>query len=106
MGAGKYRHRVEIQWDRGTTQDASGWPTADQKTSAWRWGEVLDLSGLELIRAQALHAEAKVQFTTRYMEGLTPAHRIKFGSRVLAIHHVSNPDARKRETVCLCSEAR
>ena len=106
MKAGTLRHRIEIQQDRGTSQDDYGQPEETWRTCAKRWAEVLDLSGRELERAQQTFAEATVQVKMRYNADLTTRHRIKHGSRILAINHVSNPDGRKQETLCLCSEAR
>ena len=106
MRSGTLRHRIEIQWDRSTSQDDYGQPEESQETSARRWAQVLDLSGRELAQAQQTKADVTVQVRMRFFDGLTTAHRIKIGDRILAINHVANPDGRKIETLCMCSEAR
>lgn len=68
------------------------------------WGEVNDLSGLELVRAQAKAAESAVRVTVRHRPGITVGHLIEHGERELEIVAVLDTEGRDREMTLLCKE--
>lgn len=103
MKAGKLRQRVEIQ-ARTTTQDSFGAPVPSWATVATVWANVLDQGSRELWQAQQVRPDLTTLVTIRYYAGLTPRHRIKYGSRILNIDSVANPDGQKREHSLMCKE--
>ena len=103
MQAGKLRHRVAIQAATDTrTSDGSitrTWATADTV-----WASVEPLTGRELTEAMKVAGMATLRVTIRYYSGLTTAHRLLFGTRVLEIVNVGNTDERNRTLAVLCTE--
>lgn len=94
INPGLLRHRVEIQ-EANETQDNSGfpvpsWPAVFTNVKAF----VEPLSGTELFEARQLHAEVTHRITARYLAGITPKHRIQWGTRVFDILAVLNLEER------------
>lgn len=109
--AGRLRHRVSIQARQGTgTQDAYGQTTNTTDpwvTVATRWADVRPLEGTEkFVATQSVQVSPEVFFrvTMRYYAGLTPQHRLLFGSRVLEIEAVLNVDERNHRMDLACRE--
>lgn len=104
--AGELRHVVTVQSQAATLGDRG------QKTAAWTSqtpqarAKIETLSGREGENARQLYASASLQVTMRYWPGLTPQHRLLFGSRVLEIGHVDNLEQRDEWHVVLCSESK
>lgn len=104
--AGELRHVVTVQ------AQASGTGSRGQKTGAWESqtpqarAKIETLSGREAENARQLYAQASLQVTIRYWPGLTPKHRLLFGSRQLEIGHVDDLEQRNEWHVLLCSEAK
>jgi len=97
--AGSLRHRITIQ-QLTTSQDAYGgiietW--TDLKTV---WADVSPLSGREFWEAQQINSQIEGKIVIRYMTGVKPDMRVKFGSRYLYIEAVINPKE-KRELLHL-----
>ena len=104
MEGGKIRHRVQLQSAVYSRNDY-GEPIPVWTTYGTRWAEVKDLSGRELYQAQQINAEVTIGVKLRYMTGIEPAHRLLFGSRILEIGAILNPDNRKIELNILCVES-
>lgn len=108
MQSGKLRHHVTIQ---SRPAQADGY---NQRSGAWAdlkpnvWADVQDLSGLELIRAQKIVAEATVLITMRgfpdWRTVIRPSCRAINGARIFDIKYIGNPDGRDRELHLLCTE--
>jgi len=83
-----------------------------QKTAAWAnqtpqaRAKIETLSGREAENARQNYASATLKVTMRYWPGLTPKHRLLFGSRVLEIGHVDDLEQRNEWHVLLCSESK
>ena len=106
MRVGRLRHRIEIQ-KNSPTRDSYGEKSDNWQTESGgtRWAAVEPLSGRELERAQQLNAEATVQVSMRYYDGLTTEHRILHKTRTLEILSIVNRDDRNIELLLLCKEA-
>jgi SPP1 family predicted phage head-tail adaptor len=104
MDIGKLRHRVELQHDTGTAQDAYGAPTADWQTYGLRWAEVVPVSGREAEYAKSYAATVDHKITLRYCVDLKPQHRIKFGARLFYPNAILDRDGRKRELTVFATE--
>jgi SPP1 family predicted phage head-tail adaptor len=103
--AGKLRHLVEIQGFT-TAQDSSG---DDVKTYADGSGafahvhaEIKTLRGRELIAAQTEFAEADVQITIRYLDGLTERMRVLHDGIYYDILNVNDIERLHRVMVLTC----
>lgn len=104
MHTGRLRHRITIQ-RTVETQSGTGETTYTWLTIATVWASVNDLSGRELLQADAGSAEVTVRVILRYVESVTPLCRILHGSRTLEIVHVNNVQGRQKEYELLCREA-
>lgn len=103
MQAGKLRHRVDIQ--KPTNAQNSLGETVPTFVDQDRvWAEVMPLSGRELLAARQTTGEVTHQVTIRWRDGLTPTHRIRFGTRIFEILSVINVEERNREMRVLCKE--
>jgi SPP1 family predicted phage head-tail adaptor len=80
MQAGKLRHRLTIQQDSGTTQDASGQTTSNWTEYKTVWADIQPVSGLERNRANQMQAETSHLISIRYLDGVTTKMRGLFQS--------------------------
>lgn len=99
MRAGPLRDRIEIQAPT-STRDAGGALVVTYATEATRWGRVEPLSSRERLIAAQSQTRTTLRIYLRFYDGLTTRHRLKKGSRTFGIVGVTQPDDRKRETVC------
>lgn len=106
MRAGKLRHRVTIQSPPSTRneygeeeQDSDDWTTF-----ARVWAAVIPLSGRELWNAQQVQGDVTHRVEIRYLQGINPKMRVKFGERFLNIASVMNLDERNVEMHLMCME--
>ena len=90
MEAGKLRHRLTIQQDAGTTQDASGQTTSDWDEYRTVWAEIQPVSGLERWRAQQMQAETTHLISIRHLAGVTTKMRGLFKGRTFEFLSVLN----------------
>lgn len=104
MVAGKLRHRVTIQSKSHTVDDYGG-PVETWADVATVSASIEPLNGRELIAAQAVNSETTGKIRIRYIEGITAAHRIVFGSRYYNITAPPiNFEERNRELILMVSE--
>lgn len=115
MNAGPLRDRITIQ-ARPSDKDGAGQrsqPFADVATLTRVPSEVSDLTGRELVTAQAITAEASIGIRMRGFAGwraqIKPDMRAVFpqpdGSiRLFDIKAILNPDGRDRELRFICVE--
>lgn len=101
--AGRLRHRVAIQ-SATEAQNDLGEVEKTWATTATVWGAVEPLTGRELWQAQQVSAEITHRVRMRYRSGLTPKNRILFGSRILEINAILNPEERNIDLELLCRE--
>lgn len=108
MRAGNLRHKVsveQIQVSRGTTgEEIETW--IPHTTSPKIWCSISRLSGQErfdIFGAQEIASQI-FKFTTRYVKGITPKHRLVFDSRNFDIQQVDNVDNRSKELHLYCEE--
>ena len=103
MLAGKLRHRITIQ-TRTDTQDGFGQPVASWVNLVTNEpAEKRDLSGRELIAAQAVHSETTTEFVIRYRSGFDSKARVMFDGDVWTLNAVLDPDGRRRMLRLHCS---
>lgn len=104
MRAGKLRHRLDIQEDRGTSQDSYGQHVANWVTLWTRWAEVRPMEATEVLESGQFKTERKHIVRMRYLADLNTRHRFKFGSRYLDITGIRDPHERNREMLVDCTE--
>lgn len=108
MQAGRLRQRVRIE-KNVPVQDSYGEPIAGWSAVVTVWAEVRMTGGRERFVPGADQEVAavshRVKMRVREDVVLSPkTHRLVFGTRVLDIEAVVDPDGRGREVLCYCSE--
>lgn len=101
------RHQVTINRPSASVDDR-GRPTGSPSTVLANVPcEIKQLSGLELIRAQKVHAEAtyKVEMNGDPSNPVKPTDHFAFGSRTLQIGSVVDGNQTGERLVLLCKEA-
>lgn len=103
LRAGKLNKRVTIQQVTRTSDGGGGY------TEAWAalatvWANVEPQSGSERWTAGQQGAGVEWQVTIRYRDDVTPLMRVLYGSKVLNIRAVMDPDARSERLVLVCEE--
>jgi SPP1 family predicted phage head-tail adaptor len=102
MDAGKLRHRVTIQAPT-TGTDGAGGVTHTWATFATVWGWIEPLSARRLFQAQQANSETTGIIHIRYVAGLLPTMRVKYGLRTFEIISII-PDEKKIEIQILYKE--
>jgi SPP1 family predicted phage head-tail adaptor len=68
------------------------------------WACVEELGGKEIRRGEQPASEHTHRVTIRWRAGVTSALRVRWGTRLLDIDGVSNPDGRKEDLLLQCIE--
>ena len=103
MRAGALRHRIEIQV-ASTTQNAAGEPSGTWSASSYAYAAIWPLRGSEYLNASQERSSVTHRVRIRYLSGLTPENRIKFGSRYFNIVSVISVDERNIYQDIMASE--
>lgn len=103
MQAGRLRHRVALQ-SVALTADAVGGQTETPATVATVWAAVEAVGGTEYQAQDGVHGALTHRVRIRYRTGITRTMRVLWGTRVLEIESVEDPDDRQRELHLLCRE--
>src|SRR5690242_4254750 len=98
-GAGNLRHKLQVQAWTETGRDAFNAPVKDWSTVATVRASIEPVSGSEPWQGLAIRADTTHLVTTRYVPDVTPAMRLKFGTRTLQIQDVRNLEERSRYLV-------
>lgn len=84
IDAGPMRFRIEIQANTPTTtgkgEHVQSWTTVTS-----RWASIAPASGQRFVASEQIRDQVSHKIVIRYYAGLTPRHRIKFGSRIFNI---------------------
>lgn len=104
MQAGKLRHRIEIQKRQTGGVDAFGGRSEGWSFVAKAWASIEPQTGRQLEFARQFTATVSHKITMRYVPGLSPAMRVKFGSRIFEINGVIDLEERHREINLFCTE--
>jgi SPP1 family predicted phage head-tail adaptor len=84
IDAGKLRRRIQIQANTVTQSDL-GQPVDSFATVATRWASIVPASGQAFAATDQVRNDTTHKVILRYYPGLTPRHRIVYGSRVFNI---------------------
>jgi SPP1 family predicted phage head-tail adaptor len=105
MQAGRIRHRVTIQ-QQSVSQNAYNEEVVTWVTLASVWAELAPARGQERLIALADQVQSSMiqNVRIRYRSDVTPKMRISYGSRILDIETVEDPDGRRRRLLLMCRE--
>jgi len=103
MRAGRLRHRIEIQQDTPVRNDM-GEPVPGWATIHTVWASITPVGGQERFSNNKESAEVSHKIKIRYLAGLSPAMRIKYGTRIFDIQNVLNYDERNADMEILALE--
>jgi SPP1 family predicted phage head-tail adaptor len=101
---GKLRHRITIE-ETTETQDADGSVIENWSAFATVQSSIEPISGREYFAAQTTQADMTHRINLRYVAGVKPKMRVKFGSRIFDILSVINVNERNRELQLMCRES-
>ena len=103
IDSGELRQRVTIQVNT-PTQDAFGQPQDSWATLTSRWAKIEPNTGAPYIQADTVRNLTSHRITMRHFAGLTPRHRILFGSRTFNVTGLISSEERNIDTVIACQE--
>lgn len=103
MRAGAMRHKIEFV-TIAETQDAYGSAIEAEVHHSYAMAEIKPISGGEKFMSNQLFAKATSQIRCRYVAGVTPKHKIKFGSRTFDIIDSQNEDERNKKLFIIAKE--
>jgi SPP1 family predicted phage head-tail adaptor len=86
----------------GVGQDDIGEPVAAWGAFVTVRANVRDLTGRELMAAQAVQSQVTTKITIRFRDDIVPAMRVTRGAEVYTIQNVMNPSGRRNWTELLC----
>ena len=105
MNPGDLIHEIQIQTQSTTRGDAGEvldtWTT---DSSGNVWASIKPGSGREFFNAKQINAELTHEIQLWFYQGLTPAKRILFGTRVFNILQVLNIEERSIEHLVYAKE--
>ena len=111
MRAGRLRHRIELQADTATTDDADSFGEVEPswETYAEVYADVRPLVGTERYAAQQVQASVSHEIRIRFRADVLDTHRVRWvcrgTARLFDINAVLNVEERDRELLLLCTEA-
>lgn len=103
INPGEFRHVITFQ-KLGNTQDDYGAPIEQWNNTLTTRAGIYPLSGREFYAAETVNSEVTHKINMRYMTGLTPDMRIKFGDRYFNIISIINFQERNIMLQLLCRE--
>lgn len=101
-GLGAMREVVQVQ-QRTTQANGYGEPVPTWATLDALRARVEPLGGSEVWRAGKVEAENSYRVTLRYLDYLTPRHRLLWRGKVLELDSIQ-PDEQRTWAVCICRE--
>ena len=104
MRAGQLRHKVIIQ-ENTPSRDDYGAEAESWSNFATVWAAIEPIRGREFWESQQINAEVTARITIRYLSGVTPKMRVKYGTRIFDIISVINPEERNRDLQLMVKEA-
>ena len=104
--AGKLRDSITLQ-QRDAGQDGGGQPASTWTVWQTVWARVVSVRGSEELRNQQFSAEVTHVVTIRWLDGVTPMHRIVTGDgKILDILSVNYGERRLDDTVMITTRER
>lgn len=104
LSAGKLRNPIEIQQLTNTPDGQGGFNTTWATIYPNVMAKIKPVSGGERMRAMQLNATISHRIFLRYIDGIKPAMRVKFGDRLFQIRLPLNLEERDRWLELHCEE--
>lgn len=102
MRAGELKWQIQIQLPP-VGKNASGDPNTEWTKLADVWAKKEDLSGRELLAAQAAQSEITTRFRIRYRDGITSKMRVVVGGAIYNIEAALDRTGSRVELQLMCS---
>ena len=109
----RLRHKLSLQQDSHTPDGAGGYQKS-WSTLMDLWAEIIPIttsgagnrrsSGKEILMAGQVQSEISHKILLRYQDGITPAMRLLYESRVFNIRYVANSGERRNTLELLVQE--
>ncbi|MCM3763448.1 phage head closure protein [Neobacillus niacini] len=103
INSGEFRHVITFQKISGT-QNSYGEKSKDWVDVIKSRAGIYPVSGKEFFAAETVNSEVTHKVNLRYLSGITPDMRIKFGERFFSIISVINFQEKNIELQLLCKE--
>lgn len=103
MRVGRLRSRVVIQ-ELVHGVDSLGAPTESYRDVAEVWAAIRAQGGSEDMEPEHPTAQLSYQVTIRWRDDVTPRHRLLYGTRVLNIQSVVDPNETRKMLLLQCRE--
>jgi SPP1 family predicted phage head-tail adaptor len=101
MRGGTLRHSITIR-QRASGQNAIGEPSSTWNNLVTVRAWVQDLSGRELLAAQATQNPVNAKIVIRFRRDITPAMQVVFGAVTFNIESVLNPTRNNSRLELMC----
>jgi SPP1 family predicted phage head-tail adaptor len=95
MPAGLLRERIAIEQESNVS-DGQGGSTLSWTNVCTIWARISPLRGMERLQSMQVQDETVRRITIRYRTDITPKMRAVWGSRIMNIREVINPDEHKK----------
>jgi SPP1 family predicted phage head-tail adaptor len=105
MRIGQLRHLIQLQQET-TVSDGMGGHVSTWATVAEAFAAIEPLSGREYFAAQQTQSTVTHKVTMRYIDGITSAFCVRYGTRVFDIRAVINNEERHQWLILMCEERR
>ena len=103
INVGNFRNKITIQ-STAQAADAYGALVDTWGTFATWWASIAPITGREYVSDGKVNSEVTTRMRGRWISGILPAMRAKFGTRIYSIVAVINIDERNREIEILGKE--
>ena len=103
LSPGELNRRVTLQV-RSSTQDTYGQALDTWTDWATCWAKIDQLSGNEMVVAQAVNAALTHKVTIRYRPGVLASMRLLYGTRIFNIGSVVEPETAHVSLELTCGE--
>lgn len=99
-----FRHQIVIEEYTETGRNELNQPIRDWVPFATVWAEIDPLRGREYWASRQVVNEQIVRISFRYIKGIKPDMRVRWGDRVFGIESVMNPVEQNYEIQLMCKE--
>jgi SPP1 family predicted phage head-tail adaptor len=106
MDIGALRHQVTLQGPGALVADGDGGYTQTPATVGTVWASIQPATArdLERIVANVEQANASHLVTIRYRDDVNTTTQVLYGTRVLKVTGMQNPDERNISLILICTE--
>jgi len=100
---GKLNKRISMQ-QATNVADGMGGQTQSWADTPQVWAAIWPVSGREQVKNMATQGTISHQIRIRYRSGITPAWRVRFGTRYFNIVSIVNPEEKNEFLDLICKE--